>query len=150
MSALAEVADPEIPSVSVVDLGMIEQVQITPDRVIVTCLPTFVGCPAIDLIRADIESALRDLGVIPEVRFVNSPPWTSERVTDEGRRKLTEYGLSPPSPRGQVPVSLLTAGSCPYCGSGDTVLESPFGPTACRSTCYCRSCRNPYERFKDV
>lgn len=150
--ALKQVNDPEIPAVSVLDLGIIEDISIIGDRVIVTALPTFVGCPALDVIREDIEAALDGVGLACEVRFVHQPPWTSDRITPDGRRKLAEYGLAPPSPspRGKVQLTLLTSGVCPYCGSSDTVLESPFGPTACRATCYCRACRNPYERFKPI
>lgn len=150
MRALEGVADPEIPAVSVIDLGIVESVDIDGRRVEVTCLPTFVGCPALDAIAQDITAALIAIGADPEVKFVFQPPWTSARVTEEGRRKLEEYGLAPPSGSKQVSLTLLSPGRCPYCGSTDTVLESPFGPTACRATCYCRACRNPYERFKDV
>ena len=151
MRALAGVADPEIPAVSVIDLGIVESVEIDGLDVLVTCLPTFVGCPALDAIAEDITKALQDIGAVPEVKFVFQPPWTSARVTPEGRKKLEDYGLAPPS-HGPTHVSLtlLSPGRCPFCHSTDTVLESPFGPTACRATCYCRACRNPYERFKDV
>lgn len=150
MRALEGVADPEIPAVSVIDLGIVESVKIDGRKVEVTCLPTFVGCPALDAIAQDITTALTEIGAEAAVKFVFQPPWTSARVTPEGRRKLEEYGLAPPSGSKQVSLTLLSPGRCPYCGSGDTVLESPFGPTACRATCYCRACRNPYERFKDV
>lgn len=145
--ALATVADPEIPAVSVVDLGIVDGFQLEGDLVRVTCLPTFVGCPALDAIREDIGKALTQIGATPEVTFVYSPPWTTERITEDGRRKLEEYGLAPPGSR---TLTLLSPGRCPFCGSGDTVLESPFGPTACRATCYCRACRNPYEKFKEI
>lgn len=158
MEALARVRDPEIPAVSVIDLGIVEEVRIEDDRVEVTCLPTFVGCPALDAIRQDIERALVEIGAEPSVRFIYRPPWTSDRITEEGRRRLNEYGLAPPAPgdiedsesHASVRVALLTPGACPYCGSRDTIMESPFGPTLCRATCYCRSCRNPFEKFKRV
>lgn len=153
LEALAKVADPEIPAVSVLDLGIVDDVRLEGDDVEVTCLPTFVGCPALEEIREDIEAALAALGLRPSVRFVYHPPWTTDRITPEGRRKLEEYGLAPPAgrtPSGAVALTLLAAGRCPYCGSTDTVLESPFGPTACRAICYCRSCRNPFEQFKPV
>lgn len=150
--ALERVVDPEIPAVSVVDLGIVEEVVIDEDRVRVTCLPTFSGCPALEVIREDIEIALEALGAKPEVQFTFSPPWTTVRITAEGHRKLREYGLSPPerSQNPATPLTLLAPGRCPYCDSTDTVLESPFGPTLCRATCYCRSCRNPFEKFKEV
>jgi ring-1,2-phenylacetyl-CoA epoxidase subunit PaaD len=150
---LETVKDPEIPAVSVVDLGIIEKVEVADARVKVTALPTFVGCPALEVIGRDIQSALRDAGYEPEVDFVFDPPWTTDRITAEGKRKLEEYGLAPPTgkaPAGPVRLTLLAPGTCPYCGSKDTVLESPFGPTLCRATSYCKSCRNPFEQFKPV
>lgn len=152
MEVLEGVKDPEIPAVSVLDLGIVEKIQIEGTNVTVTCLPTFVGCPALDMIREDIESALQKMGATAEVNFVFQPPWTSDRISEEGKRKLQEYGLAPPAPQSGVGVALtlMTPGKCPYCGSTDTVLESPFGPTACRATCYCHSCRNPFEQFKQV
>lgn len=152
MEALEGVKDPEIPAVSVLDLGIVEKIQIDGTNVTVTCLPTFVGCPALEMIREDIESALTKIGAKPEVNFVFQPPWTSDRISGAGKRKLQEYGLAPPAPQSGngVALTLMAPGKCPYCGSTDTVLESPFGPTACRSTCYCRGCRNPFEQFKQV
>lgn len=151
-SLLRHVKDPEIPAISIVDLGIVEHVDVEATRVEVMCLPTFVGCPALDVIRKDIEAALRSAGAEARVRFVLNPAWTTDRITPEGRRRLQEYGLAPPAPapNGDVHLTLLTPGRCPYCGSADTVLESPFGPTLCRATCYCRSCRNPFEQFKPV
>jgi len=152
-AALAEVADPEIPAISVIDLGMIEGVSIEGAVVHVTCLPTFVGCPAIEMIHKDIEAAVQALGAQVEVHFVYQPAWTSDRITEQGRQRLKEYGLAPPSGSlgsGKVALTLLSSGACPYCGSKNTILESPFGPTACRATCYCRSCRNPFEQFKAI
>ncbi len=151
MKALEGVKDPEIPAVSVLDLGIVENVLIEGTNVTVTCLPTFVGCPALDMIREDIESALTRIGATSEVKFVFQPPWTSDRISEEGKRKLQAYGLAPPAPQGNaVALTLMASGKCPYCKSTDTILESPFGPTACRATCYCRSCRNPFEQFKQV
>ncbi|MEO7803077.1 MAG: 1,2-phenylacetyl-CoA epoxidase subunit PaaD [Actinomycetota bacterium] len=148
--ALSGVADPEIPAVSVLDLGIIEEVKVVGDDVEVTCLPTFVGCPALDVIREDIETALTSIGAHGTVKFIYKPPWTTDRITDEGKRKLEEYGLAPPGPRPHLALTVLSPGRCPYCGSSETVVESPFGPTACRATCYCNACRNPYEKFKSV
>lgn len=151
--ALAGVVDPEIPAVSVIDLGIVDDVEIEGRKVRVICLPTFIGCPALDVIREDITAALEGIGADVTVDFVFQPAWTSDRITLEGRRKLEEYGLAPP-PANQrfrpVPITLLRPGRCPNCHSTDTVLETPFGPTLCRATCYCRSCRNPFEQFKPV
>lgn len=138
---LATVMDPEIPAVSITDLGIVERVAITGDAIEVDLLPTFTGCPALDVIREDVEQALAgDRPVL--VRFVNSPAWTTERISEAGRAALGTYGISPP---------LLQIGAkpaCPFCGSTDTVEESAFGPTLCRTIRYCTACRNPYEGFK--
>jgi ring-1,2-phenylacetyl-CoA epoxidase subunit PaaD len=156
--ALATVHDPEIPPCSITDLGIVQAVRVAPRRVEVDLLPTFAGCPALDVILDDARTAVgavADRAVV--VRFVNAPPWTSDRISPNGRRALAEYGVTPPptTPPGRavfVPLASLrhTEGTveCPFCGSGDTVLESAFGPTLCRSTHFCRACRNPFEAFK--
>ncbi len=160
-AALARVHDPEIPPLSIVDLGIVEQVLVSEDIVEVELLPTFAGCPALDVIRRDAEAAVR--AVVPDrsvrVRFAFSPPWTSDRITPEGREALRRYGLTPPGEGGYrlpfVPLGEVhRRGSeepgavCPFCGSRDTVLESAFGPTLCRTTHFCTACRNPFEAFK--
>jgi ring-1,2-phenylacetyl-CoA epoxidase subunit PaaD len=124
----------------------------------VELLPTFAGCPALDVIANDVEMAVAPVAGerTVKVRFVYSPPWTSDRITPEGRDALREYGLTPPGP-GDVdnvflPLSSVmgatTSAVCPFCGNRDTVLESAFGPTLCRSIHFCRVCRNPFEAFK--
>ena len=153
--ALSAVHDPEIPPVSITDLGIVERVRVGDDAVEIDLLPTFAGCPALDVIREDVERSVErvagDRTVL--VRFVYSPPWTSDRVTPEGREAMRGYGLTPPG-EGRVflPLASLASGSstaiCPFCGSSDSVLESAFGPTLCRSTHFCRSCRNAFEAFK--
>ena len=159
-SALAGVHDPEIPPCTIIDLGIVKQVRVGGRSVEIELLPTFAGCPALDVIREDVTAAAETVaeGRQVSVRFVYSPPWTSDRITDQGRARLREYGVTPPgqgSPGSAfVPLaSLRNTGSgervpCPYCGADDTVLESAFGPTLCRSTRYCPSCRNPFEAFK--
>jgi ring-1,2-phenylacetyl-CoA epoxidase subunit PaaD len=154
--ALAEVMDPEIPAVSIVDLGMVERLDATDDVLEVDLLPTFVGCPAIDVIREDAEAALREVaeGRAFRVRMVYDPPWTTERITERGKEGLRSYGISPHwegGPPKPIPVSLLTVSRvpCPYCGSRETVQDTPWGPTPCRAGHYCRSCRNPFEGFKE-
>jgi ring-1,2-phenylacetyl-CoA epoxidase subunit PaaD len=160
-NALADVPDPEIPPCSIVDLGIVEKVRATAETVEVDLLPTFSGCPALDVIRDDAERAVAPLaqGREVRVRFVYSPPWTSERITAAGRRALQSYGIAPPGTatagsagRVVVPLAALErvvrTTTCPYCGSEDTVLESAFGPTLCRATHFCRACRNPFESFK--
>jgi len=156
--ALAEVHDPEIPPLSITDLGIVERVVVHDGVVDVRLLPTFAGCPALDVILEDAEEAVAKVaeGRSVRVRFVFSPPWTSDRITREGRDALRSYGLTPPpagtSGRTFVPLAALAGpqrgATCPFCGSEDTVLESAFGPTLCRATQYCRACRNPFEAFK--
>jgi ring-1,2-phenylacetyl-CoA epoxidase subunit PaaD len=156
--ALSGVHDPKIPPCSITDLGIVERVHVSDDSVEVDLLPTFAGCPALDVIREDAEGAVR--GAAPgrqvRVRFVYSKAWTSDRITPAGRRALEEYGVTPPGRGGDgtvvIPLASLERKTgtvrCPFCGSDDTVLESSFGPTLCRSTHFCRSCRNPFEAFK--
>jgi ring-1,2-phenylacetyl-CoA epoxidase subunit PaaD len=154
--ALAAVRDPEIPPISIIDLGIVERVVVTDDAVEVELLPTFVGCPALDVIRDEAEGAVRRAvgDRMVAVRFVFKPPWTSDRITPAGREALRTYGLTPPGERATpfVPLASLrrteTGGTCPFCGSDDTMLESSFGPTLCRATHFCRACRNPFESFK--
>jgi ring-1,2-phenylacetyl-CoA epoxidase subunit PaaD len=150
---LSKVVDPEIPAISVIDLGIIDEVEIEGKKVRVTCLPTFIGCPALDVIRQDITRALEELGANVTVNFVFQPAWTTDRISLQGRQKLEEYGLAPPTAHQRlrpIPVTLLKPGRCPHCHSNDTVLESPFGPTLCRATCYCKACRQPFEQFKPL
>ena len=153
MAALAEVADPEIPVVSIVDLGMVEAVRLDARRIRVALLPTFVGCPALDAIRSAVEARLATFGLVVDVRFEYRVPWTSDRITPAGRAKLDASGFAPPA-SGQadapVLVQLLAPVRCPYCGSGRTILESAFGPTQCRAVYHCTACRQPFEAFKPV
>lgn len=155
--ALARVMDPEIPTCSIVDLGMVERVEATDEGLEVDLLPTFVGCPAKDVIGEDAERAAREAaGDHPvRIRFVFDPPWTTDRITERGKAALREYGISPhweggpPGDPVVVPLLGSRAGTaCPYCSSTDTVKESSFGPTPCRAAHFCRSCRNPFEGFK--
>jgi ring-1,2-phenylacetyl-CoA epoxidase subunit PaaD len=155
-ATLAGVHDPEIPPCSITDLGIVERVAVTDNAVEVDLLPTFAGCPALDVIRQDAEAALRASadGRDVQVRFVFNPPWTSDRITAEGHVALRSYGITPPgASRGPVVIPLASLARsegtpCPFCGSRDTVLESAFGPTLCRTTHFCRACRNPFEGFK--
>jgi ring-1,2-phenylacetyl-CoA epoxidase subunit PaaD len=152
--ALAGVPDPEIPACSIVDLGMVERVDASADHVEVDLLPTFIGCPAKDIIGEEVKEAVRTVAEEREVRvrFVYDPPWTTDRITERGKEALRSFGISPHWERGGKPVALpllASAGvTCPYCGSGETVTESAFGPTPCRTVHFCRACRNPFEGFK--
>ena len=153
-AALEGVADPEIPAISVVDLGVVRDVAVADGRVRVEFTPTFLGCPALDVMRERMEDAVRELGAEPEVEVVLDEPWTTDRITPAGRRKLREIGFSPPAPRtaGEPQLVQLQRGSfrCPYCGSTETRLDNIFGPTPCRSIRYCSSCRQPFEQFKTL
>jgi ring-1,2-phenylacetyl-CoA epoxidase subunit PaaD len=153
--ALAEVRDPEIPPISITELGIVERVSVIEGAVEVDLLPTFAGCPALDVILADAQAAVASVTELDaRVRFVYSPPWTSDRITQEGREALESHGLTPPGDarsRTLIPLGSLVRTdhiTCPFCGSQQTVLESAFGPTLCRSTHFCNSCRNPFEAFK--
>jgi ring-1,2-phenylacetyl-CoA epoxidase subunit PaaD len=153
--ALARVPDPEIPAVSIVDMGMIKQVEVDGSRVAVTVLPTFTGCPAIPVIKDDVAAAVDALEGVGDVAvdFSFDPPWTTDRITEEGRRKLKEFGLAPPTGEGPVmigSIGLPVRAECPFCGSTNTHNENPFGPTPCRALYYCDDCRNPFEQFKPV
>ncbi len=149
--ALASVMDPEIPACSIVDLGMVHDVRVTGDAIEVDLLPTFVGCPATDMIRRDVVRALRGVApdAAPKVTFVWDPPWTTDRITASGRDALRGFGIAPaPAARSTGTTLLQIQVPCPYCGSLDTVVESDFGPTPCRTIRYCRACNNPFEGFK--
>jgi ring-1,2-phenylacetyl-CoA epoxidase subunit PaaD len=152
--ALAEVPDPEIPVISVVDLGVVRDVRVEEGRVHVEFTPTFLGCPALEVMRAQMAERIADLGAEPEIEVVLDDSWSTDRITPQGREKLRAAGFAPPTPRqarGPQLVQLQSNGfRCPYCGSRDTALENIFGPTPCRSLRYCRNCRQPFEQFKTI
>ncbi|MFC7370076.1 1,2-phenylacetyl-CoA epoxidase subunit PaaD [Fictibacillus iocasae] len=149
-SALSHVKDPEIASVSILDLGMVGSVLVDGSIVKITVLPTFSGCPALSMIERDIKAAAEKVEGVKEanVEFVFTPPWTTDRITPEGRERLKEFGIAPP-PANHV-MGEPWAIDCPYCGSAYVTMENIFGPTACRSILYCRSCKNPFEAMKPV
>lgn len=156
---LAGIADPEIPAISVVDLGVIGGVEVDGGRVRVELLPTFVGCPAIGVMQQQISERLRERGLADEVEVAISfdPPWTSDRISAEGRERLRLSGFAPPvtiAPAGAASgleeLAVLPIAECPYCGSRNTTLENPFGPTLCRAIYHCADCRQPFEQFKSV
>jgi len=153
-SALADVEDPEIPVVSVVDMGVVRDVRVDGERVHVKFTPTFLGCPALEVMRDRMAEKIEALGAEPDVEVVLDDSWSTDRITPAGREKLREAGFAPPPPReAQAPklVQLQTGTfRCPYCGSTDTALENIFGPTPCRSLRYCRGCRQPFEQFKTI
>jgi len=149
---LGEVADPEIPVISVVDLGIVRAVDLAgTGECVVTITPTYSGCPAMDVIRRDVEDAVRSAGFAAvEVRTVLSPAWTTDWMTDEGRRALSAYGIAPPSARRGGPVALALSVRCPQCGSTRTRETSRFGSTACKSLWVCEECREPFDHFKAI
>ncbi|HVC79069.1 MAG TPA: 1,2-phenylacetyl-CoA epoxidase subunit PaaD [Chloroflexota bacterium] len=152
-AALAEVVDPEIPTVSILDMGMVGEIEIDATGLVaVEILPTFSGCPALSVIAENVRARLaREPGVRDiQVRFVFDPIWTSDRITDQGRARLREFGIAPaPLTRGlSLPMIQRQTVTCPFCGSSNTVMENLFGPTPCRSIYRCVECRNPFERFK--
>ncbi len=151
--ALAEVPDPEIPAVSVVDLGLVHRVELDAERLRVELLPTFVGCPALELIRASVAERLAGMAPVVEVEMTFEVPWTSDRITEAGRRRLRHSGFAPPAPPGRplfATIPVRPTATCPYCGSADTTLENLFGPTLCRTLFWCNRCRQPFEQFKAV
>lgn len=148
--ALQEVKDPEIPVVSVVEMGIVRDVTLSADAVQITITPTFAGCPALHVMRSEIKDRLACLGASSvHVETALHPPWSSDWITESGRHKLKDFGLAPP-PRhgGNVPVTFYEPVACPYCDSQDTTIKNTFGPTLCRAIYYCNDCRQPFEQFK--
>jgi ring-1,2-phenylacetyl-CoA epoxidase subunit PaaD len=153
-AALAEVEDPEIPVISLVDLGVIRRVDVEGERVHVEFTPTFLGCPALEVMCAQMAEKIEQLGGDPDVEVISDDSWSTDRITPEGREKLRAAGFAPPAPREAGAPRLVqlrsSAFRCPYCGSMETRLENIFGPTPCRSIRYCTSCRQPFEQFKTI
>jgi ring-1,2-phenylacetyl-CoA epoxidase subunit PaaD len=138
-----------------VDLGVIRHVDVRDGTVRVEFTPTFLGCPALEVMRDAIAEQVRALGAEPDVRVVLDDSWSSDKITPAGREKLRASGFAPPAPRStETKPTLVQLNSavfrCPYCGSSDTRLENLFGPTPCRSLRYCIACRQPFEQFKTV
>jgi len=154
-AALQDVKDPEIPAVSVVEMGMIEGVAVEAASARISVLPTFTGCPAVPMIKEDVTAAVAGVPGVDdvEVTFSYDPPWTTDRITALGRKKLQDFGLAPPTGNGPVlitEIGLPSKATCPFCGSTETRPENLFGPTPCRAVYYCDACRNPFEQFKQV
>ncbi|MGA8942460.1 MAG: 1,2-phenylacetyl-CoA epoxidase subunit PaaD [Thermoactinomyces sp.] len=146
LEILQEVKDPEIPTVSVVELGMINRINRQDDTIFVEMIPTFVGCPALDMIRQNVQEELMQKTGVKKVKVEYSfhPPWTSERITREGWEKLRAFGIaSPGKNHTDIP-------SCPYCEADGGDVENIFGPAACRAIYYCKNCRQPYEGMKKI
>ncbi len=152
--ALAEIPDPEIPVISVVDLGVVKDVAVDGDHVRIEFTPTFMGCPALDTMRRQMEEAVTAMGGEPQVDVLLDDSWSTDKITPAGREKLRKAGFAPPAPRSAGAPALVqlqrAVFRCPYCGSAETRLENIFGPTPCRSLRYCDSCRQPFEQFKTI
>ena len=154
----ATVLDPELPVLTLADLGVLRDVAEENDGVVVTITPTYSGCPAMAAMRADLVASLREAGFDRvRVRTALSPAWTTDWISADGRRKLAEYGIAPPGPvtrhDGPVPLTLappVTRVPCPRCGSDDTEELSRFGATACKALRRCRSCAEPFEHVKEI
>lgn len=150
---LRTVMDPEVPVISVVELGIVRDVEVAGDAVVITITPTYSGCPAMHEIEADIRSALvaRGAGDV-SVKLVLSPAWTTDWIGPEAREKLRAYGIAPPGraePQGLITLTRARQPvPCPFCGSSDTRLQSEFGSTACKAIHVCNSCRQPFDEFK--
>ena len=152
--ALEEIPDPEIPVVSLVDLGVIRSVDVENGHVRIEFTPTFLGCPALEVMKRAMEEKVAGLGAEPVVEVISDDSWSTDRITPAGREKLREAGFAPPAPREASAPKLVQLQAnvfrCPYCGSTETRLENIFGPTPCRSLRYCESCRQPFEQFKTI
>jgi len=165
--AFEAIPDPEIPVISLVDLGVIRSVDVLDGHVRVEFTPTFLGCPALEVMKRALEESVSALGAEPDVRVIQDDSWSTDKITPAGREKLRAAGLAPPGPReasaGEAggpktgspsALGLVQLRSnvfrCPYCGSTETKLENIFGPTPCRSLRYCESCRQPFEQFKTI
>jgi ring-1,2-phenylacetyl-CoA epoxidase subunit PaaD len=151
----AGVADPELPMLTIADLGILRDIRVDDGHVTVEITPTYSGCPAMAAIRADIRRELHDAGYVDvEVRTALHPPWTTDWITPEGRRKLNEHGIAPPGAAQRQAVRLTLGrrepATCPRCGSSDTVEVSRFGSTACKALHSCRRCAEPFEVVKAI
>jgi ring-1,2-phenylacetyl-CoA epoxidase subunit PaaD len=149
-TAAAGVVDPEIPVLTIADLGVLRDVAVTDGQVEVAITPTYSGCPAMNMIALEIELALAREGIHEaKIRTVLSPAWTTDWMSDDGRRKLREYGIAPPQAGGgRRALFGEQQVACPQCGSGDTEVLSEFGSTSCKALWRCRSCREPFDYFK--
>ena len=152
--ALEEIPDPEIPVVSLVELGVIRSVDVENGQVRIEFTPTFLGCPALEVMKRAMEDKVAGLGAEPKVEVISDDSWSTDRITPAGREKLRAAGFAPPAPREASAPKLVQLQAnvfrCPYCGSTETRLENIFGPTPCRSLRYCESCRQPFEQFKTI
>ena len=153
LEILQQVKDPEVPVVSVIELGIVRDVVVTGEQVTITITPTYSGCPAMREIEQDVRSALRENGIADvAIETVHSPAWTTDWIGAEAREKLRAYGIAPPGRVEQGGLVTLmhrrAAVVCPHCGSANTELRSEFGSTACKAIHVCNACREPFDEFK--
>ncbi|MBL7870443.1 MAG: phenylacetate-CoA oxygenase subunit PaaJ [Cyclobacteriaceae bacterium] len=148
---LEEVKDPEIPVLSLVDLGVITHVKVTDDHALVEMTPTFVGCPAMDYMKLEVENLLKEKGISPVVTISFKTPWSSDLISEKGKTALKKYGLAPPpSSKVFTDLEILETAICPRCDGENTEMKSPFGPTLCRALYYCHDCKEAFEQFKPL
>ncbi len=149
---LDQIKDPEIPVVSIVELGMVREVQLEDQNVVVVLAPTFAGCPALHVIQEEVTRRMYAIGANKaEVQITYNPAWSSDDITPQARQKMSEIGLAPPPKhQGLIEVALLEPVHCPYCGSFNTTIKNSFGPTLCRAIYYCNHCQQPFEQFKPL
>lgn len=151
---LRRVKDPEVPVLDIAELGVLRDVNLSEDKILITVTPTYSGCPAMNAIEQEIESILKENGIENFiVKTIFSPAWTTDWMTDEAKQKLKDYGISPPSQTAAQHIQSLLEGKsktvqCPFCNSTDTKLTSAFGSTACKALHYCNNCHQPFEEFK--
>ncbi len=154
-NALKDVPDPELPAISVVDMGIVRRVQVDADAssIQVDITPTFAGCPALSQIRSSMEERLLQLASHVEVNVTMKQIWTSDLLSEDARKKLHAVGIAPPPKVGKgkvLPMLMSQPLTCPYCASQQTSLENAFGPTPCRAIVYCSNCHQPFEQFKPI
>lgn len=152
--SIRDIPDPEIPVITIHDLGIVRDISVDGDRVSVTITPTYSGCPAVQAITDHVAWTVRQHGLEPEVHTTLTPAWTTDWMTEQGRESLRRFGIAPPTgtrPAGPVPVGLsVRQVACPTCASTDTEELSRFGSTACKALRRCRACREPFEEFKAI
>ncbi|MCB9045119.1 MAG: phenylacetate-CoA oxygenase subunit PaaJ [Chitinophagales bacterium] len=149
MELLSEIADPEIPVVSIAEIGMLRDVHITDEGCEVIITPTYTGCPAMGIIEADIKALLDSKGINSKVKLVYNPAWNTDWITDEAKEKMRRYGIAPPEHSSCGDIVLAEAHiACPQCGSKNTEVLSRYGATACKALYKCNACKEPFEYFK--
>ena len=150
--AISQIPDPEMPVITLAEMGILRQIRFDSGQPVITITPTFSGCPALETMQEDILACLAELGYAQgRVEIQLSPPWSTDWITPAGRKKLSEFGITPaPLHRGLIPLALLEPVPCPHCGSEDTQLQNSFGATPCRMIHTCRACRAPFESIKPL